>query len=351
MGSTITIDGRTIGASHRPYIIAEMSANHGGNIERGRRIVRLAANCGADAIKLQAYSADDLTIQSSHSDFFLNSGEWAGQTLYSLYQSAATPYEWLDILFAEAKDAGITAFATPFSAAAAEHMAGLGAPAYKVASFEAIDLELIRCVAEKGKPVIISTGLCTEEEVGLAIETAKSAGATEVAILKCTSAYPADPENLNLLTIKDMCDRFDVPVGFSDHSLGNAAAIAAVALGATLVEKHFIDTKEPPTADSTFSCLPEDLADLRQDLDIAWKARGTIAYGVSDAEKASLAYRRSLYVIKPINKGERIERTNIRSIRPGYGISPVDLHRVLTMRATRDLHPGDRLDWDALTAD
>jgi sialic acid synthase SpsE len=264
------INGRRIGSAHRPYLIAEMSANHGGDIERARRIIRLAADNGADAIKLQAYTADDLTIDNDGPDFQLKSGLWAVQTLYQLYRSASTPYHWLGTLFEEADKAGIAAFATPFSTAAVDHLTKLGAPAYKIASFEAIDLELIRAAARTGKPVIISTGLCDADDMTRALEAARSAGARDIALLKCTSAYPAEPDAQNLLTIPDMAARFDVPIGFSDHTLGNAAAISAVALGAVAVEKHFIDAHDPPTADSTFSCVPEGLRALRCELAAAW---------------------------------------------------------------------------------
>ena len=243
------INGRRIGSAHRPYLVAEMSANHGGDIARARRIIRLAADNGADAIKLQAYTADDLTIESDAPDFQLKSGLWSGQTLYQLYRNASTPYDWLGSLFEEADKARITAFATPFSAAAVDHLRKLGAPAYKIASFEAIDLELIRAAARTGKPLIISTGLCDVDDIARALEAAHSAGARDVALLKCTSAYPAEPDTQNLLTIPDMASRFGVPIGFSDHTLGNAAAISAVALGAVAIEKHFIDAHEPPTAD------------------------------------------------------------------------------------------------------
>jgi N-acetylneuraminate synthase len=347
--SEITINGRPIGTPHRPYLIAEMSANHGGDMERGRRIIRLAAAAGADAIKLQAYTADDLTIDSDAPDFRLESGLWAGQTLYQLYERASTPYAWLGPLFDEARKAGITAFATPFSEAAVEHLAGLGAPAFKIASFEAGDLELIRAAASTGRPMIISTGLCAADDMAVALETARSAGARDVALLKCTSAYPAGAEVQNLLTIPDMADRFGVPIGFSDHTLGNAAPVAAVALGASLVEKHFIDAREPETADSAFSCLPDDLAALRRDMDEAWQARGSVQYGITVAEQPSLAYRRSLYVVAPVKKGEIISRRHVRSIRPGHGLAPRHLPEILGRTAARNLSRGEALSWDMVS--
>lgn len=341
----IAIAGRPVGTGYRPYLIAEMSANHGGDIERGRKIIRLAAEAGADAVKLQAYTADDLTIDSDRPDFRLGEGLWAGETLYGLYTRAGTPYEWLGPLFEEAAKAGITAFATPFSRSAVAHLRALGAPAFKIASFEAVDLDLLRAAAEPGQPMIISTGMCDAAEIALAIETARSAGAGGIAILKCTSAYPGDPSWQNLATIPDMASRFGVPVGYSDHTIGNAAPVAAVALGASIVEKHFIDASEPATADSEFSCLPDELAALRRDLDAAWEARGIVQYGATESEKPSLAYRRSLYVVAPVKAGSIIEAGHVRSIRPGFGLAPRHLPEILGRPAARDLEVGEAFDW------
>jgi pseudaminic acid synthase len=343
--STIAIDGRSVGPGERPYLIAEMSANHGGDLERGKRIIRLAAAAGADAVKLQAYTADDLTIDADGPGFRLESGLWAGETLYELYQRAATPYAWMTPFLEEARAAGVTAFATPFSAAAVEHLASLDVPAFKIASFETVDLDLVRAAASTGKPMIISTGMCSADEIGAALDAARSAGASQITLLKCTSAYPAEPSDQNLITIPDMAERFGVPIGFSDHTIGNASPIAAVALGAALVEKHFIDTREPETADSAFSCLPDELSALRRDVDSAWAARGEVRYSPSAAELPSLVYRRSLYVVAPLARGEVIETRHVRSIRPGHGLAPRYARDIIGRRAARDVERGEPVSW------
>ncbi len=348
MTSSFSIADRPLGPGHRPLLVAELSANHGGDLDRARRIIRLAAAHGADAVKLQAYTADDLTIDSDRPDFRLTSGLWAGQTLYQLYASAGTPYAWMAPLFAEARAAGLPAFASVFSPAAVERLEPLAPPAYKIASFEAVDLELIAAAARTGRPLIISTGLCEVDEIARALEAAHATGATQVAILKCTSAYPAPTDAQNLLTIPDMLTRFGVPVGFSDHTLGNGAAVAAVALGACLVEKHFIDAREPATADSAFSCLPDQFVALRRDMDDAWAARGGVAYGASVAERASLAYRRSLFVATAVPAGTLLQRGHLTCIRPGTGLSPHHLPAVTGRPAVRDLMAGEPLQWDML---
>ncbi len=347
---SFSIDGRPVGPDHPPYIIAELSANHGGDLDRAKRIIKHASEAGADAVKLQAYSADSITIDSDRPDFLIE-GEslWSGMRLYDLYKSAATPYDWFPELFAYARDLGITPFASPFDEQAVDMLDQLNAPAFKIASFEAVDLELIKACARTGRPMIISTGLCEEEDIHDALRAADEAGASAVALLKCTSAYPAEPDDANLLTIPAMAEKFGVPVGISDHSLGTTVAVTGCALGACIVEKHVIDAREPETADSAFSLTPEDTARLVQETRIAWAARGKARYGPSDGEREGLQYRRSLYVVEDVMSGESLTRQNIRSIRPGMGLKPKHLTEVLGRRANSDIVAGTPLSWDLIT--
>lgn len=340
------IAGRPIGPEAPPYLLAEVSANHGGDLERAKRIIRLAAANGANAVKLQAYTADDLTIASDRPEFTLSRGLWAGRTLHDLYAEAGTPYDWMPPLFAAALEAGLPAFASVFSPAAIAALEPLDPPAYKIASFEAVDLELIAAVARTGRPLIVSAGLCTAEEIEDALAAARAAGAAQIGIMKCTSAYPAPADAQNLLTIPDMIDRFGLPVGFSDHTTGNGAAVAAVALGACMIEKHFIDAREPATPDSPFSCLPGQLAELRRDMDEAWAARGSVAYGVSEAERPSLAYRRSLFCLRDLAAGERLAAEDVGCIRPGYGLEPKHGPALVGRTAKRAIARGEPLAWD-----
>jgi N-acetylneuraminate synthase len=346
-GPAIRIADRTIGRDHRPYVIAEMSANHGGDIDRARRIIELAAACGADAVKLQAYKADSLTLDCDGPGFVIEADTpWKGRRLHALYQDSATPYEWLPELFADARECGIAAFVSPFDVEAVALLASLDAPAYKIASFEAVDLEMIRACAATGKPMIISVGLCSEEEIEDALAAARGAGAREIALLKCTSAYPARPEEANLVTIPAMIERFQVPVGLSDHSLGAAVAISAVALGATLIEKHFIDAREPATADSSFSAVPEELEALVKGVETAFEARGRPWYGPVERERSSLTFRRSLYAVDDIPAGEPLTRDNVRSIRPGLGLAPRYLPQILGRAVRAEVARGTPLDWE-----
>ena len=346
----LTIAGRLIGPDHPPYIIAEMSANHGGDIERARRIVRLAAAAGADCIKFQAYTADSITLDCDAPGFLIE-GEslWTGRRLHDLYAEAATPYEWFPELFSLARELGITPFATPFDAQAVEMLESLDAPAFKIASFEAVDLELIRACAGTGKPMIISTGMCGEEEIAEAVAAARGFGCDQVAILKCTSAYPATASAANLMTIPAMARRFGVAVGVSDHTLGTAVSVAACALGACIVEKHFIDAPDPPTPDSAFSLEPESLTRLVTDCRDAHTARGAVHYGPFGAEVRSLQFRRSLYTVRDIRAGQVVSHDNIRSVRPGYGLMPKYLPDVLGRRAAIDIPAGTPLTWDLLS--
>lgn len=346
----IVIAGRKVGPGQPPFVIAEMSANHGGDFERALKIIRLAADCGADAIKFQAYRAETMTLDCEMPGFVIaGDNPWAGRKFFDLYASAATPYEWFPKLFEAARKAGITPFASPFDEAAVEMLESLDAPAYKIASFEAVDLELIARCAATGKPLIVSTGMADEEEVDDALAAARAAGGSEIALLKCTSAYPSDPAEANLLTIPEMAARFGVPVGLSDHTIGVAVATAACALGASIVEKHFIDASQPETADSTFSALPADLTALVRACREAHEARGAAQYGPAPRERESLAFRRSLYAAADISAGSPITRENVRVIRPGHGLKPKHLGEVLGRRAKRDIRRGEPLSWRILS--
>lgn len=343
------IDGRKVGPGEPPYIIAELSANHGGDLARARRIVELAAEAGADSIKFQVYTADSLTIRSEKRDFLIESESlWTGKRLYDLYEEAATPYEWFPELFAHARSLGITPFASPFDLEAVKLLRDLDAPAYKIASFEAVDLELIEACARTGKPVIISTGMCDADDIADALKAARGAGGRDIALLKCTSSYPATAAEANLSTIPAMAQKFGVPVGVSDHTLGTAVSVAACALGACLVEKHVIDTREPATADSAFSLLPDDLNRLVEETRMAHAAVGHVSYGPGERERASLQYRRSLYAVADIKAGAELTRSNIRSIRPGMGLVPKHLSTVLGRKAKHDIETGTPLNWDLI---
>lgn len=346
---TITIGGQRIGERERPYVIAELSANHGGDLQRAKRIIEIAAAAGANAIKFQAYQADDLTLDCPLPDFRVNADNpWKGRRLHELYSSAATPYEWFPELFETARSLGLTPFASVFGPDAVELLERLEAPAYKIASFEAVDLDLIAACAQTGKPVIISTGLCNQNEIAEALEAALSNGTGEVALLKCSSAYPAKIEETNLLAIPRMREVFGVPIGYSDHTLGATASIAAVALGACIIEKHVIDSRDPPTADSDFSALPDELEELVRGCHQAFLARGEGRIEPSPHEQKSVVFRRSLYAYRDISAGAPLDRDNVRSVRPGYGLAPKHLQDVIGRRAARDIRRGEPLSWDIL---
>ncbi len=345
--SEVVIAGRPIGPGHPPFMIAEMSANHGGDLDRALRIIRQAAAAGADAIKFQAYTADMLTLDHDGPGFVIESDSpWKGERLYDLYKRAATPYEWFPQLFAAAHEAGLIAFASPFDAGAVAMLQSLDAPAYKIASFEAVDTELIACCAATGKPLIISTGMSDEREIADALEAVRGAGGREVVLLKCTSAYPADAGEANLRTIPAMAARFDVPVGLSDHTLGTAVSAAACALGACAVEKHVIDAREPSTADSEFSLLPDELYRLVADCRDAAAALGAVHFGPAKRERQSLAFRRSLYAVRPIAAGEAISADNVRSVRPSFGLPVKTFRELLGRRARTAIDAGTPMSWD-----
>ena len=344
------IGHRGIGREHRPYVIAEMSGNHNQSLDRALAIVDAAADSGADAIKLQTYTAETMTLDSSAPGFVIDDPKslWAGRQLYDLYHEAHTPWDWHAAIFERAAARGLHAFSTPFDETAVDFLETLAVPAYKIASFECTDLPLIRKVAATGKPMIISTGMATLAEIDETVRTARSAGAKDIVLLKCTSTYPATPENTNLNTIPVLRQAFGCEVGLSDHTMGCGAAIAAVALGATVVEKHFTLARADGGVDSTFSLEPHELALLRTETERAWQAMGGVVFGGTAAEKKSLAYRRSLYVVKDMQPGEAFTAENVRAIRPGMGMAPKYMETVLGMRAVKSIARGTPLDWALL---
>lgn len=348
MNNSISINNRKIGADYAPYIIAEMSANHNGDIENAFKIIDMAKQSGADAIKMQTYTPNTITIDCNRLDFQLTDGLWAGRSLYQLYEEAYTPWDWHKPLFDYARSLGITIFSSPFDNTAVDLLEDLNAPAYKIASFEAIDLPLIKYVAETGKPMIISTGMADAEEIAEAVETAREGGCKELAILHCVSGYPAPAEDYNLKTLLDMQLRFDLPVGLSDHTLANTTAIASVALGACIVEKHVTLDRNGGGPDDSFSLEPHELKALCDHTKIAWQSLGKVDYGRKSSEQGNVKFRRSLYFVKDIKAGEEITEDNVRSIRPGYGLAPKFYQSVLGRRVTDDFQAGEPLTWGKL---
>ena len=320
--NNITIDGRTVGVGYKPYIIAEMSANHNRDLATAFSIIDAAKVAGADAVKIQTYTPDTITLDAQTDDFLIKGGLWDGRTLYDLYEEAHTPWDWHKPLFEHAKQAGITIFSSPFDQTAIDLLENLNTPAYKIASFEAIDLPLIRYAASTGKPMIISTGMADEEEISEAIEAAQSSGCTELAILHCVSGYPAPAEDYNLATISDMLNKFGLVTGLSDHTLDNTTAIASVASGASIIEKHFTLDRDGGGPDDSFSLEPAEMAALCRDTKTAWSALGRVDYGRKSSELGNVQFRRSLYFIKNMKAGEVITPECIRSVRPGYGLPP-----------------------------
>jgi N-acetylneuraminate synthase len=342
----INIDGQYIGPDYPPYIIAELSANHNGDINRAFKIMEEAKKAGANAIKLQSYTHDTITMQCDSEDFQIHGGLWDGQTLYELYKDAHMPWEWHKPLFEKAKELGITIFSSPFDFTAVDLLEELGAPAYKIASFEVIDLPLIARVAKTGKPMIISTGMATKEEIFEAIETAKSNGCNDLVVLQCVSGYPAPAEQYNLRTIPDIAQRFNVLSGLSDHTIDNATAIASVALGACLIEKHVTLDRNGGGADDSFSLEPKELKQLCADSRTAWLSLGKINYNRTEAELGNVKFRRSLYAIKDIKKGEEFNNNNVRSIRPGFGLAPKKINEVIGCLSNQDIIKGTPLIMD-----
>lgn len=344
----IIIDGRKIGPGHEPYIIAEISANHNGDLSKALDIMEAAAKAGADAIKIQTYTADTITLNHDSEQFKIQGGLWDGRTLYDLYEEAHTPWEWHEALFDHAKKLGVTLFSSPFDDTAVELLEKLDAPAYKIASFELIDIPLIRRVAQTGKPIIMSTGMANIEEISEAVEAARSNGCSQLALLHCISGYPTPVEQANVKTIPELISKFNVVTGLSDHTLSNATSIAAVALGANIIEKHFITSRSEEGPDSEFSIEPHELTALCKDSKDAWHALGTSGFELKSAESANLQFRRSLYITKAIKKGELLTKHNIRSIRPGFGLKPKHLDEVLGKKAKGDLTRGTALSWEMI---
>lgn len=343
MKKQIEIDGRIIGDGACPYVIAEMSANHNGEINTAYSIIEAAKSSGADAIKIQTYKPDTITLNSQNKEFVIQGGLWDGRTLYDLYEEAHMPWDWHKPLFDHARKVGITMFSSPFDTTAIDLLEDLGAPAYKIASFEAIDLPLIRYAASTKKPMIISTGMANQTEIFEAVDAAKSAGCTNLAILHCISGYPAPAEDYNLKTIPDMINRFGLVTGLSDHTLDNTTAIASVVLGAAIIEKHFTLDQNGGGPDDSFSLEPEGMAALCRTAKTAWAALGKIDYGHKSSEQGNVQFRRSLYVVRDLVAGETITPDAVRSVRPGYGMPPKYLDSVLGKTATCDIAAGTAL--------
>ena len=344
----ISINNRKIGQKYPPYVIAEMSANHNGDINNAYKIIDMAKACGADAVKLQTYTPDTLTIDSNLPDFQLTEGLWAGQSLYDLYKSAYMPWDWHQPLFDYAQKAGITIFSSPFDNTAVDLLEGLNVPAYKIASFEAVDLPLIKYVAQTGKPMIISTGMADAEEIQEAIDAAREGGCKELAILHCVSSYPSPAADYNLRTLVDMKKRFGLITGLSDHTIDNTTAITSVALGASIIEKHVTLDRNGGGPDDSFSLESEELKQLCVGAKTAWESLGRVDYGRKSSEQANVKFRRSLYFVKDIKKGEIITEDHIKSIRPGYGLSPKHIYKVLGSISTKNIKKGMPVGFDLL---
>jgi pseudaminic acid synthase len=343
--ANIEIDGRVIGAAHPPYIIAELSGNHNGDIDRALRLMELAKEAGADAVKLQTYTPDTMTIDCDEEIFQISGGLWDGRQLYDLYGEAQTPWDWHAALFAKGRDLDLTVFSTPFDNSAVDFLDDLGTPAFKVASFEAVDLPLIRYIAEKGKPMIISTGMADLGEISEAVETARTYGSGELILLHCVSAYPTPPEETNLATLPHLAKTFNAVAGLSDHTLGVSVPIAAVALGATVIEKHVTIQRSDGGPDAAFSLEPDELAELVSTTRTAWEALGNVDYSRRPSERQNMVFRRSLIVVEDIAEGAEFSPRNIRSIRPGQGLPPKHLPEILGRHATQDIKRGTPLDW------
>lgn len=341
---------RSIGPDTPPFIIAEMSGNHNQSLDRALAIVEAAAQAGAHALKIQTYTADTMTLDLADGDFVIAdpASLWAGKTLHQLYDEAHTPWEWHAPIFARASALGLLAFSTPFDETAVDFLETLDVPCYKIASFEMTDLPLIRKVAATGKPMIVSTGMSTAAEIDETVRTARSAGCRNLILLKCTSSYPASPTHTNLRTIPNLREWSGCEVGLSDHTMGIGAAIAAVSLGASVIEKHFTLARADGGVDAAFSLEPDEMRALVVETERAWLALGKVSYGASEAEKKSLAFRRSLYAVRDIAAGETLTTDNVRAIRPGFGLAPKHLERILGKAASHPLKRGTPLSWENL---
>lgn len=345
-----SIAGRLIGPGHAPFIIAEMSGNHNQSLERALAIIDAAAAAGAHGLKIQTYTADSMTLDCDRGEFTIRDAGslWAGKTLHKLYQEAYTPWEWHEAIFNRCKERGLICFSTPFDEQAVDFLEGLDVPCYKVASFENTDIPLIRRIAATGKPMIISTGMATVAELDETVRAAREAGCRDLVLLKCTSTYPATPENTNVMTVPHMAALFGCQVGLSDHTMGIGAAIAAIALGATVIEKHFTLRRADGGVDSAFSLEPEEMRSLVIESERAWQALGEVRYGATEAEAASLQFRRTLYVAEDMKAGDMFSPENLRRVRPGLGLAPKYQDVILGRRVKADVSKGTPISWDLL---
>lgn len=345
MKNSLTIDNRVISQEHSPYVIAEISGNHNGKLENAIQLLELAKEAGADAVKIQTYTADTMTIDCDKKDFQIRDGLWKGRTLYELYQWAYTPWEWHEVLFKRGKELNIPVFSTPFDDTAVDFLEKFDVPAYKISSFEMTDLSLIRKVANTKRAMIVSTGLANAEEIGETLDVIRQTGVSDVALLHCISGYPSPIKEANLRTIPDMVERYNVPVGLSDHTLSSLTSVVAISLGACIIEKHITLSRDESGPDVAFSLTPTEFKSLCHDVHNAWQALGTVHYDIKDSEKQNQVYRRSLYTIKNIKKGEIFSHENIRIIRPAHGLEPKYLSEILGCRATQELAYGTALNW------
>jgi len=347
MKNEIDIAGRKVGARCEPFVVAELSGNHNQSLERALAIIDAAAASGAHALKLQTYTADTLTIDKKDGDFYLDNLDslWQGMSMYELYQQAYTPWEWHEALFARCKELGLICFSSPFDVTAVDFLEALNCPCYKIGSTENTDVALLQKVAATGKPVIISTGMATVAELGDMVNIVRSAGCQDLVLLKCTAAYPADPADANLLTIPHMQELLECQIGLSDHTMGIGVAVASVALGVTVIEKHFTLSRDEGGVDAAFSMEPDEFQALISESKVAWLARGQVHYGTVDSENSSLS-RRSLYIVQDMQAGDVLNPENLRSIRPGYGLPTRHLEDLLGMRVTQNIERGTRMSWD-----
>lgn len=348
--SSFQIAGRSIGPTHPPYVIAEMSCNHNGSFERACEIIRAAAKAGADAVKLQTFTADTITIDHDTSDFRVKEGLWKGRRLHELYDEAHTPWEWHSDLFQLGNELGIAVFSAPFDSTAVDFLEELGAPAYKIASFEAVDLPLIEYAASTGKPLVISTGMATREEIVEAVQAARSGGCDQLAMLHCVSGYPTPPSDSNLRTIPALADVAQTVVGLSDHTTGTVVPVAGVSLGASLIEKHVTVRREEGGLDAAFSLEPQELETLCQDVYTAWEALGDVMFDQPASEQPNTVFRRSLYVVRDVAAGQTLTQDDVRSIRPGFGLAPKHIGDVIGRRVARDVPRGTPVSEDMLEA-
>ncbi len=347
--TNISIKGRKIGSGFPPYIIAEISGNHNRDINKALKLIEEAHAAGVDAVKIQTYTADTITIDHKSDEFQIKEGLWKGKYLHELYDEAHTPWDWHESLFKKGEEIGLTIFSSPFDFTAVDFLEEFKVPAYKIASFELLDLPLVSYIASKKKPMIMSTGMANKSEIADAVNTAKKAGATEISLLHCVSGYPTPINETNLATIKSMSEDFNLPIGLSDHSLGTVVSTAAISLNASIIEKHFTLDRKDKGPDSEFSLEPNELKELVNDCQSAWKAIGSINFDIKPSEKSNLKFRRSLYAVQDINKGDLITNQNIKSIRPGYGMHPKNITSIIGKKANRDIKRGTALKIDYIS--